>query len=340
MVAAVRLVSWGLIGRADNTGLGVLCEEFARNLHPDKVLGIDYTNVRGYATFRKRLPKHTKWVDGVPTDADVEAFLEGLDTVLTFETPYNKRLYDIARAAGVMTVTCVMPEYFHLEQRSLPDLLINPTPWRTELLRKYPVPVMELAIPIATDRLRPKPRDPDAPLRVVHMAGRPARYDRNGSQEVAKAGRWVDGGVEIRWQGDGPTVKVPKGEAHELDHYTDSYRGIDVLVLPRKYGGLCLPMQEAAACGIPTVMLNIEPYRQMGWPEQLRVRCTKARSRWFVGGLIDFYAVAPRVLATYTNHLVRNPAHYTRMSEAVHDWALRRSWPTMAPWWKAALGIA
>jgi glycosyltransferase involved in cell wall biosynthesis len=37
------------------------------------------------------------------------------------------------------------------------------------------------------------------------------------------------------------------------------YASFDVLILPRRYGGLCLPMSEALASGLPVIMSNTSP---------------------------------------------------------------------------------
>ena len=37
------------------------------------------------------------------------------------------------------------------------------------------------------------------------------------------------------------------------------YAGFDPLILPRRYGGLCLPMNEALRSGLPVIMFNVSP---------------------------------------------------------------------------------
>src|SRR5581483_7515404 len=52
-----------------------------------------------------------------------------------------------------------------------------------------------------------------------------------------------------------PSVKVK----HNIANYEDIYKKGSVLVLPRKYGGNCLPMNEALSAGMPVIMSNISP---------------------------------------------------------------------------------
>jgi glycosyltransferase involved in cell wall biosynthesis len=44
-----------------------------------------------------------------------------------------------------------------------------------------------------------------------------------------------------------------------VSHYNEIYEKGSVLVLPRKYGGNCLPMNEALAAGMPVVMTKLSP---------------------------------------------------------------------------------
>ena len=37
------------------------------------------------------------------------------------------------------------------------------------------------------------------------------------------------------------------------------YSGFDAMVLPRRYAGLCLPMNEALMSALPVFMTNISP---------------------------------------------------------------------------------
>jgi glycosyltransferase involved in cell wall biosynthesis len=49
----------------------------------------------------------------------------------------------------------------------------------------------------------------------------------------------------------------------------DLYKEGDLYILPRRYGGLCLPMQEALSTGIPVFMPDISPNRDKLPPEWL-----------------------------------------------------------------------
>jgi len=322
-------VTLGIIGRADSTGLGVLGIEFVRHLRPDRVLGIDLSAERGYAPIRAYFPASTHWTSGFPTREEIGDFLDGLDTVLTFETPYGPDLFPMAREKGIRTVLVVMPEYLPSFGPGLgPDLYVNPTPWAPF---KLPTPTVTIPIPIALDRFDyPVPREIGAPRRLVHPAGRIVGRDRNGTLLVEKAAKLFSVPLCL-------SVQSGRSEARDLRNYFDVFVTADVLVLPRRYGGLCLPMQEAAAMGIPTVLLDVGGYREMGWPSSLLVPSRKMSTRRMRGNQIVHHETRPQLLAQYVNLLLDDEDHYQRTSGFVREWAEARSWEKLRGWWESVL---
>src|ERR1700730_17885688 len=102
----------GLIARADNTGLGVQCFEFAQHMHPDKVLVVDYELMSPYPYNKKCHPERypdSTIIQGNPTPDEYTEFLKDLDVVFTCETSYGTYLYTIARELGVRTI--LQPNY-------------------------------------------------------------------------------------------------------------------------------------------------------------------------------------------------------------------------------------
>ena len=82
---------------------------------------------------------------------------------------------------------------------------------------------------------------------------------------------------------------------YDTPNYLDMYKDGDVLALPRKYGGLCLPMQEALAHGIPVIMPDIEPNGFL-LPKDWLVKATKSTS-FMTRTMIDVYETDPNHLA-------------------------------------------
>ncbi len=90
----------GLIARADNGGLGSQTWELYRHLKPHKTMVIDLSGLNHFPQFPERYPG-AMFITGVPTLEDLSDFLQGVDTILTVETPYNHQIFAMARERGI-----------------------------------------------------------------------------------------------------------------------------------------------------------------------------------------------------------------------------------------------
>jgi glycosyltransferase involved in cell wall biosynthesis len=113
---------------------------------------------------------------------------------------------------------------------------------------------------------------------------------------------------------------------------TDSYfpnllsaiKWADVLVLPRRYAGLCLPALEAMADGCPVIMTDAPP--QNGWPI---IGCCYSLGDGIklAGGWIPTYEAEVGHLAYLLEELSAEPTPVTvHRSEMVRLWSESRSW--------------
>jgi glycosyltransferase involved in cell wall biosynthesis len=259
------------------TGLGYQTRALYRHLQPAKTMLIDMSRIKGMPLLRDWYGSEVSVVDYIPTDDEIDAFLDGLDVVLVCETPLNYRLFSRARERGVVTIlqyNYEFLEYLTAAGRSLPrpDILAAPTSWNTEDVRaRLPdTPVLPLPVPVDARAL-------DLPARTItrahtffHIAGLPTAGDRNGTLDFIAAAKacadlaagWILYCQAPNAQIRGALAGAPNVElVREVDHPGELYERGDILVLPRRYGGLCLPMQEALAAGIPVVMPDIPPNR-------------------------------------------------------------------------------
>ena len=81
------------------------------------------------------------------------------------------------------------------------------------------------------------------------------------------------------------------------------YRGVNLVVLPRRYGGLCLPALEAAASGCALAMTNTPPNGH--WPI-MPIDCRQGRNLNTQAGLIRTVNAVPDSVAYTINTLARN----------------------------------
>ncbi len=296
-----------------------------RNLNPAKVLVIDDWNsghppvFANYpdATVAKLGPDHrlAKW--------DAKNFMKGLDVVLSVETCYSPEFYDWARQLKVRTVVQGNPEFVRPYER--PDVWWWPTTWREGRVpegRLVPVPCPDhdfTAGAIGIDALN-----------VVHVAGKRAMKDRNGTESLLASIGHVGAPVRYSVFSQDPlpalweraaarfSVKLPKPPADRFEMYA----GQHVLVSPRRYGGLHLPALEAMSRGVVVAMTDCPPNRD--WPV-VPIQAARGRSIETPGGLVEMYACSGGAIAMTLRGLAKTD-RLERAREETIDWAKRNTW--------------
>jgi glycosyltransferase involved in cell wall biosynthesis len=179
---------------------------------------------------------------------------------------------------GVKTAVQYNYEFFDWYQDSLlatnpPDLFIAPSTWHYDDVDKRCAEFTErgqtvkhvyLHCPVNRDKIAR--RYIDSATTFVHIAGRPAANDRNGTYRFLEALQLATDDLRGRvYTQDQTLFHEIRAEYPSVDvkfnvpDYTDIYQKGSVLVLPRKYGGNCLPMNEALAAGMPVIMTRISP---------------------------------------------------------------------------------
>ena len=322
-------MTWALIARADDGGLGNQTAELARHVRPDRVLVVNPGGRRSRGTMRlERFDVEDRAVfDGDVLDNDTVGWLlDGVDTVFTVECWYSPHLVRAARRAGVRTIVQANPEL--LVDAVDSDLIVLPTPWeahRTPQAKLLPVPV-------ALDRFV-APERSGRPMRTLYHPAAPAMLDRNGTDLLLTALRYVRTPLRVLIRGaERPVPNVGAATVEWLrpvDHYWDAYPPeADLMVLPRRYGGLSLSMQEAAAVGLPTVALDLEPQRRWLDPAGLVEATVERAAVPMRGGRFDVWACDPRALARRLDQLADHSEVVDRMRDGARAWAAGLDWRT------------
>lgn len=269
----------GLFGaRSDDGGLGNETFEFYRHMKPAKTVIVDLSSVNGREQHHHRYSEISQQgqeitiVQGFPTRKDCEKFLNNIDVVICYEIPYNYDLFRIARERGIKTILRYNYEFLdYLQQPNLPlpDLLVSPSLWHLEDVEaKFEgrVEVKWLNNPVARDRL--PFREIDQMKTFVHIAGVKLHEDRNGTDLVTAAIPMVKNKdikfiiysqANRNWPES--ITSDTRVEIRELNapNYWDLYKEGDCLLLPRRYGGQTLQLNEAMSCGMIPIMLNCPP---------------------------------------------------------------------------------
>ena len=333
----------GLIARDDNSGLGMQTWEFFRHMPVDKTMVIEVGDSRGRSYPERYNHGEVMFVGGAPTFAEGKEFLKGLDIVFIAETPYSFQFLNLAHEMGVATI--VQPNYElapwvadHKLPR--PDVFGAPTNWH---FSDFPDPKILLPVPIATERFTFN--ESNSARRFLHVVGRPAANDRNGTRDLVNALEYITAQVTItihsmqqptgsdnyvesmlRGKRYGSNVRVVL-ERSTPDNYWETYPGHDVLVMPRRYGGLCLPVNEALGAGMPVIMPGISPNNM--WLDRRWLTATELNFTFTPGrrGMpVEVYKTDPKVLAAKIDEFATDNKFYNNAAKEARALAAKYSW--------------
>jgi hypothetical protein len=264
----------GIIARSDNTGLGNQTRELVNMLNPDKIMLIN-------SRFFNQNKQHPEWyegyncqttIKGFPTTDEILKFLTDIDVVISCELFYNPKFVDLAKKRGIKTILQYNYEfldYLANPRLTLPDVLVAPSLWNFEdVVDKFgdktgvvhlPPPTNINLFSVAREINKSKTHK-----RLLHIAGKAAVKDRNGTNTVIEMLNYSSGDYElvIKTQSqldiksNDPRLTI---DASSPDSHQSLYEGFDAMILPRRYAGLCLPMNEALISALPVFMTNISP---------------------------------------------------------------------------------
>jgi len=331
-------VKLGLIARCDARGLGIQCRGFHDNLPVDRTLVIEA------AANISPLTQHPEWYppdsmnilwDGGPIDPDVmRRFCTGLSAVYCAETPYDWSLFDIARSVNCRTILHVNAELYRPAIDTYlprPDAVWLHSPWLADQIPH------DAIMPVPVDRSHLPYRQRHSARRFVHVVGLRASRDRNGTSTLIRALSRLRPAVPIevilRSQSPLPRFGLPRNlpdvtlrtEIADVPTVRGLYDDADVMLLPRKYGGGCLPMFEAASLGLPVIMTDTAPQNTILGAESLVpvARSALLRTQF---GRIPIVEASPVGLAKRINELVNDDAMVERLSRGSDRIAGEHSW--------------
>lgn len=337
----------GLIARTEDRGLGNLTWEWAQHMHPDRVLVVVPNHPLPQRADRYPGALVLPWDhlhDSALNEEQVREWLRGLDVVYSAETFYDWRVCTWARELGVRTVCHVMPEFYRHGQPDpppAPDAWWTPTRWRLEHLDPA---TRVVPVPIATERFTESVFRNPGPPRWLHVVGKRAGADRNGTRLFLGALRFLrsEHHVRIRTQDEGVRPGLGLGRDVHLEtittptpEYWQLYDDADALVLPRRYAGLSLPAFEAMGAGLALVMSDAEPQRGE-WPI-IPIPAHEHGSVLTPAGRLKLAEIEPRHLARVMDRIADQPDVLAVEQRRAKLFAFAHSWEQLAPTIRAEL---
>jgi hypothetical protein len=309
----------GMIVRSDNTGLGNQTRELAKMLKPSKVLIIN-----SY-TFNRNV-QHPEWYSnykcmtssGVPSTNIIHNFLRDIDVLITCETFYNDIIVKRARQRGITTILQYNYEFLKNLNISgtmyLPDVLVSPSDWYFDQVRdifKDTAKIVQLPPPSRVELFEDAKNENFSKdhKRILHIAGKAAIKDRNGTNTLFEMLKYSKADYELVIKSQTALQNIPEDpritvEIGDVKNRQDMYKGFDAMILPRRYAGLCLPMNEALLSGLPVFMTDISPNNAV-LPSKWLAKSNKIDTLQ-TQALIDVYEADPRELANIVDNYINS----------------------------------
>lgn len=338
------MVTHGVILRAEDRGISIQAWDYARYMQPDRILVVDMGELaRGFPIHRDRYPDATYATFEPPSlpEGQLREWFRGLDVCFGVETLYGPDVARWAAEEGCATVIQPNPEFTAPDVSPWVTRWWAPTPWR---LSHLPAGTKVVPVPVPDDRFPFAVPEWTGTLRVLHVAGHAAAADRNGTNIVMEAVRLLRGPISVRIISQDEKVRLPRMRCSVpvevvtggVANHWDLYANADVIVQPRRYGGLHLPAQEAMASGLALVMSDTEPQRSI-WPGVWVRSVTGPPRLQCPGGRLPLTTARPESIASVLNAWALDPEALRRQQEASLEWAERHRWSVMRSTYEAEL---
>lgn len=322
---------WGLIARSEtDRGIGIQTLAMYQNLCPDKTLVV-LDKKSGFTAHPENYPDATlvELKHGAQRNTldqtIVRDWWQGLDVIIAVETLYDWDMIAWAKADKVKTVVHGNPEFW-VATNPQPDQWIWPTSWRLEHLphgQIVPVPVPDRPITAA-------PVNSEGLIRAVHVGGSSTIDTRNGTDIISAASRQIGNqGIKLTVYSQTHTAPmfrtIVKGPVEDR---WSMYRDQHMLILPRKYGGLCLPALEAMASGLAVLMTDCSPNRD--WPI-IPIPSELGKVLQLQTGPVQTHVCYGTTVGTLVSSIARRRDLLDEAQRRSREWADANRWSNLAP---------
>lgn len=274
---------------------------------------------------------------------EAERFLDDLEWVLFFETPFSWEFANRCRERGVKTAIIPMYEWFLQRPPHKFDLFINPS----LLDQQYFPQGVHIPIPVEPHlswSLRERAGH------FLHNAGHIGSRNHKGTLELLQAMKFVKSNISLtmRCQNAAGLKRLIDSAGVADDpriYYTDKEidrdqlfnTDFDVYIAPEKYNGLSLPLQEAFASGMMVMTTNRFPHNQ--WlPEEPLIPVSGVHRAQTMRGHLEFEEsiVSPEAIAAKIDFWAGKDI--TSFSRAGANYGEENSWEALKPRYLEAFG--
>lgn len=139
----------GGVMRCDSGGLSTLSYDFWKHILDIKKELVVLSGIRDNPYL---YPKAIV-CENRPTLKEIDNFLEDINVVLAFETPYNWNVFAKAKEKGIKTILIPMYEWSDVIMPVIPDLILCPSKLDLQTFNGYPTRVEHLPIPVDREEI-------------------------------------------------------------------------------------------------------------------------------------------------------------------------------------------
>ncbi len=266
---------------------------------------------------------HYEWYPNACKSFD--ELLEKVGEIWFLETPFDWKYIIRAREKGVRTVLFLMYECSRKPLPYIPDVLVGGSIMERIHFGEE-VKVVNVPAPKEIEwKLRQKA------LVFVHNAGHGGLGGRNGTKELLEAMRWVKSPIKLiirtqfdRFRSDDPRIEIRTGDFE----YKTLFDEGDVFIYPDKFGGSCLPLQEAHSAGMMVMASDRIPSNT--WlPVEPLIPIEGYEKKIIGGSEFDCAILNSEIIASHIDKFYNTDI--TKFSEAGKVWAKENSWESLKP---------
>jgi hypothetical protein len=298
----------GIVCVATEQGLGRQAKSFIDNGLIDEVFCVPHSSyVNHYDWYPNRCQTY-------------DELLNKVTEIWFLETPYDWNFILRARERKIKTVLFLMYECSALHY--IPDVLVGGSMMEREYFGDR-VKVINVPVDVKWKK-RTKAKV------FIHNAGHLGIHGRNGTNELIAAIPHIKSDIKLIIRSQVPLreYKDPRVEYQIGDFpYEELFNEGDVFVYPDKFGGSCLPLQEAHASGMLVMASNRHPSNL--WLPNEPLIPTDGYKKDQIVGIIDSAIVNPLTIARTIDYWFEKDI--TKYSLLGKKWAKENSWAKLKP---------
>lgn len=244
MRAVIKNVMTGAVIYATEQGLGRQAKDLYDNGIIQEVLVWKHSSYIN----------HYEWYPNRVNSFD--ELLDKCDKIIFLEMPFDWKFITRARERGIKTVFFLMYECTRKPMPYIPDVLVGGSIMEREYFGDD-VKVINVPVPKEIKwKLRTKARV------FVHNAGHGGLAGRNGTAELVASIKHIKSPIKLIIRSQVPIKEYKDDRVQYIIGdvpYETLFDEGDVFVYPDKFGGSCLPLQEAHASGMAVMASDRHP---------------------------------------------------------------------------------